>query len=131
MDFTGFYDATSSNQYVERTHSSAPFMPRGTPISPSQQLTASPHHHHQHHQQHQPSVLENLINSSHYGSPMQSSQHVNGSGNQSVSDLPFGNAMQQNDEVNYREYMIVNLKSQKNIQNFVKSNTLFILLSKI
>nr|CDQ01256.1 BMA-MDT-15, isoform c [Brugia malayi] len=99
----GFYDATSSNQYVERTHSSAPFMPRGTPISPSQQLTASPHHHHQHHQQHQPSVLENLINSSHYGSPMQSSQHVNGSGNQSVSDLPFGNAMQQNDERMYTE----------------------------
>ncbi|KAK6102726.1 subunit of Mediator complex non-fungal family protein [Brugia pahangi] len=99
----GFYDATSSNQYVERTHSSAPFMPRGTPISPSQQLTASPHHHHQHHQQHQPSVLENLINSPHYGSPMQSSQHVNGSGNQSVADLPFGNAIQQNDERMYTE----------------------------
>lgn len=73
-------------------------MSRGTPIPPSQQ-TASPHH-----QQHQPSVLENLINSPHYGSPAPSSRHLNGSGDQNITNLPFGNAAQQNEEVSYLEY---------------------------
>lgn len=84
-------------------------MPRGTSIPPSQQQNASPHHQ----QQHQPSVLENLINSPHYGSPTPSSRHLNGSGNQNVADLPFGNAIQQNEEVSYLESMTVDLKSQK------------------
>uniref|UniRef100_A0A0R3S5Y1 Mediator of RNA polymerase II transcription subunit 15 n=1 Tax=Elaeophora elaphi TaxID=1147741 RepID=A0A0R3S5Y1_9BILA len=91
------YGATGSSQYVERTSSTA-FMSRGTPISPSQQQNASPHH-----QQHHPSVLENLINSPHYGSPTPSSRHLNGSNNQNVADLPFGNVMQQNEERIYNE----------------------------
>ncbi|VDK89307.1 unnamed protein product, partial [Litomosoides sigmodontis] len=93
----GYYSAGSS-QYIERTHSSASFMSRGTPILPSQQ-TASPHHQ----QHHQPSVLENLINSPHYGSPAPSSRHLNGSGNPNVTNLPFGNAAQQNEEHIYSE----------------------------
>lgn len=99
VDFTGPYGATGSGQYIERTHSSASFMSRGTPITPSQQNAS---HHQQHHQ---PSVLENLINSPHYGSPTPSSRHLNGSGNQNVADLPFGNAIQQNEEVSYLEYL--------------------------
>ncbi|EFO19917.2 hypothetical protein LOAG_08575 [Loa loa] len=95
----GPYGATDSTQYVERTHSSTPFISRATPISSSQQQNASPHHQ----QQHQPSVLENLINSPHYGSPTPSSRHLNGSGNQNIADLPFGNTIQQNDERIYTE----------------------------
>ncbi|CAG9534193.1 unnamed protein product [Cercopithifilaria johnstoni] len=104
----GPYGATDSSQYIERTHSSASFMPRETPISPSQQ-NASPHHQ----QHHQPSVLENLINSPHYGSPTPSSRHLDGSDNQNVADLPFGNAIQQNEEVRYSEYMTMDKKIPK------------------
>ncbi|KAM3722921.1 Mediator of RNA polymerase II transcription subunit [Dirofilaria immitis] len=96
---SGPYGATSSNQYIERSHSSASFMSRGTSIPPSQQQNISPHHQ----QQHQPSVLENLINSPQYGSPTPSSRHLNGSGNRNVADLPFGNTAQQDEERMYTE----------------------------
>uniref|UniRef100_A0A915Q277 Mediator of RNA polymerase II transcription subunit 15 n=1 Tax=Setaria digitata TaxID=48799 RepID=A0A915Q277_9BILA len=96
---TSLYGGAGSGQYVERTHSTTSFVSRETPIPPSQQQNASPHHQ----QQQQPSVLENLINSPHYGSSALSSRHLNGSGNQNVADLPFGNAIQQNDERMYTD----------------------------
>uniref|UniRef100_A0A8R1TYB7 Mediator of RNA polymerase II transcription subunit 15 n=1 Tax=Onchocerca volvulus TaxID=6282 RepID=A0A8R1TYB7_ONCVO len=95
----GTYGATDSDQYVERGHSTASFMSRGTSIPSSQQQSISRHHQ----QLHQPSVLENLINSPHYGSPTPSSRHLNGSGNQNVADLPFGTTLQQSEERIYAE----------------------------
>ncbi|VDM97582.1 unnamed protein product [Thelazia callipaeda] len=89
----GTCGVVSSGQYVERTHLSAPF---GTSVPCSQNRKASP-------QQQQPSVLENLINSPHYGSPTLSPGHLNGSGNQNVADAPSGNAVQPNEERLYTE----------------------------
>lgn len=93
------YAAAGSNPYVERAHPSVPFISRGTPISPQQQQQIPPALHlQQQQQQHQPSVLENLINSPNYDSSTPSSRYLNGLGDQNVADLAFGNTMQQNDE---------------------------------
>lgn len=52
----------------------------------------------------QPSVLENLINSPHFGSPSPSqARHLNGSGIQAYSDLPHSNSTQQNEQRMYVE----------------------------
>lgn len=77
-------------------------MSRGTPISPQQQQIPSSLNQQQ---QHQPSVLENLINSPNYDSSAPSLRYLNGFGDQNVGDSPFGNTMQQNDEVSYINYM--------------------------
>lgn len=91
----GAYGATGPGQYVERVRPSTSYMSQGgIPIPPPQQQNTSQQHQ-------QPSILENLINSPHFGSPTPSSRHLNGSGNQGVADLPLGNTEQQHEQASF------------------------------